>query len=53
MPEIFVETALGKPVKSGVINPIKGELYWIRGVDFLPKLVTGYQIRKYVKVKRS
>ncbi|KKQ90029.1 MAG: hypothetical protein UT12_C0003G0010 [Candidatus Curtissbacteria bacterium GW2011_GWC2_38_9] len=49
MPEIFVKTALGMPTESGLINPIRKEYYWIRGVDFLPKLIAGAQIKKYDK----
>ena len=41
MPDIFVKLAFGEwEGKCGVLNPCDEEMYWIRGIDTLPKLVS-------------
>ena len=45
MPDIFVKLAFGEwEGKCGVLNPCDEEMYWIRGIDTLPKLVSQEEV---------
>lgn len=46
MPDIFVKLALGDelPAIPNKLNPLPDGLYWIRGIDFEPVLVTEAEI---------
>jgi len=49
MPYIFIKLAYGEqiPAVSKRFNPLPPDLVWIRGVDFLPVLVTMSDISRY------
>ena len=49
MPEIFINLALGTFTGDiGKLNPCANDMYWIRGIDVIPKLVTKQEIEKKV-----
>jgi carbamoyl-phosphate synthase large subunit len=41
-PEVYIRCGLDKPLNftPPLVNPCKPNLYWLRGVDFLPKLLS-------------
>jgi carbamoyl-phosphate synthase large subunit len=50
MPEILVKLAFGEyDAPFGLLNPAIRNLYWIRGIDTLPKLVNGATIHNVEK----
>ena len=45
MPDIFVKLAFGEyEFEKPSLNPCKEDMYWIRGIDTLPKLVSRAQV---------
>lgn len=49
MPDIFIKLALGIYTGSmGIINPCKNDMYWIRGIDVLPILLSKKDIDEKV-----
>ena len=47
MPEIFVKLAFDEyEFKKPSLNPCEEEMYWIRGIDTLPKLVSRAEVDK-------
>ncbi len=50
MPEMLVQLAFGEYVGPyGILNPCEENMYWIRGIDVLPKLVTSDEIHEVEK----
>ncbi len=50
MPEMLVQLAFGEYVGPyGILNPCDENMYWIRGIDVLPKLVTSDEIHEVEK----
>jgi len=51
MPYIFLKLAFNEPYPKPIkkINPLPENLVWIRGMDFLPVLITVKEIEKYEK----
>jgi len=50
-PEIYLDLAFGKKVKyKNLINPLKDDLYWIRGIDCEPKLIYKKEIIKITEL---
>ncbi len=47
MPEMLVQLAFGEYVGPyGILNPCEENMYWIRGIDVLPKLVTSDEVHE-------
>jgi len=51
MPDIFIDLAFDRYTgPKGVINPCKEDMFWVRGIDVLPVLVSNKEVEKKVQI---